>query len=156
MKNRFTLLLVVSALFALLLAGCGGNGEAEEAPSADQNGSEESAERADTTDSPEADAADDEVYKMKLGHANPPGDPKDVAANYFADLVNERADGRIEVEVYAGGTLGDWRELVEGLSLGQNEIVIESIGTMNAYSDFANIDAVPYIYRDFDHFTDRK
>lgn len=96
--------------------------------------------------------ADGEVITMKLGHANPPGDPKDVAANYFADLVNERAEGRVKIDVYNGGSLGDWRELVEGLKLGQNEIVIESIGVMNAYSDLANIDAVPYIYRDYDHF----
>ncbi|NEU32632.1 DctP family TRAP transporter solute-binding subunit [bacterium LRH843] len=133
MKRKWTLLFIVFALLSLLLVGCGGK----------EAGGEAEGEK----------ASEEKVYKMKLGHANPPGDPKDVSANYFADLVNERSDGRIQIEVFPGGTLGDWRELVEGLSLGQNEIVIESIGTMNAYSDFANIDAVPYLYRDFDHFT---
>lgn len=136
---------MITALFALILTACGG-GKSD-------GGSAGGGDKGGDTGSGDVATGDGEVIKMKLGHANPPGDPKDVSANKFAELVNERSEGRVEVEVYSGGTLGDWRELVEGLSLGQNEIVLESIGTMNAYSDFANIDAVPYIYRDFDHFT---
>lgn len=130
-KDSKRLFLLVLLSLMMIISACGNSEEVVE--ESEENGSEQ-------------------VYKMKLGHANTEGDPNDVAANYFADLVNERAGGRVEIEVYPGGTLGDWRELIEGLHLDQNEIVIESVGTLNAYSDLANIDAVPYLYKDVDHF----
>ncbi len=94
----------------------------------------------------------DGTIVMKLANANPPGDVKDLAAQKFAELVNEKTGGRVQIKVYSGGQLGDWRDTIEGLGLGIDEIVIESLGTLQAYSDYANIDAVPYLYNDYEHF----
>lgn len=103
--------------------------------------------------SPKGNAASSEkVIVMKLASANPVGDIKDLTAKKFAEYVGEKTKGRVKVEVYSGGTLGDWREAIEGLGLGVNEIVLESIGGLDAYSKLANIDAIPYIFRDYEHF----
>lgn len=97
-----------------------------------------------------AQAADKLV--MKLALATPAGDIRDRTCQKMAEIVKEKSNGNIVVEVYAGGQLGDWRDAIEGLGMGINEIVLESLGTLDAYSDMANIDAVPYLYRDLDHF----
>ena len=97
--------------------------------------------------------AADKNYVMKLGHANAAGDIKDLVSLKLAELVKAKSNGRIIIEVYSGGQLGDWRELIEGLRMNMNEIVIESVGTINAYTILANIEAAPYLFRDNDHFT---
>lgn len=98
------------------------------------------------------DTDDGKKITMKLANANPAGDIKDQVAKKFAELVAEKSNGRIIVEVYSGGTLGDWRDAIEGLSMGIDEIVLESMGGLDAWTEYANIDAVPYIFRDYDHF----
>ncbi|GHV53854.1 sialic acid-binding protein [Deltaproteobacteria bacterium] len=89
---------------------------------------------------------------MKLANANPAGDIKDRVALKMAEIAKQKTNGRVIVEVYSGGQLGDWRDAVEGLGMGMNEIVLESLGALDAYDERANIDAVPYLYRDVEHF----
>ncbi|MCC8193779.1 MAG: TRAP transporter substrate-binding protein [Deltaproteobacteria bacterium] len=96
-------------------------------------------------------AAGDKIV-MKLALAAPAGDVRDLTCQKMAEIAKEKSNGRILIEVYSGGQLGDWRDAIEGLGMGINEIVLESLGTLDAYSEMANIDAVPYLFRDADHF----
>lgn len=98
-----------------------------------------------------AQAAGDKIV-MKLALASAAGDIRDRTCLKMAELAKAKSGGNIVVEVYSGGQLGDWRDTIEGLSMGMNEIVFESLGTLDAFSDMANIDAVPYLYRDVEHF----
>lgn len=95
---------------------------------------------------------DGEVITMKLANSNPPGDIRDKVCNKFADLVNEKTNGKVVIEVYSGGSLGDWRDTIEGLSMGINEIVIESPSSLNPYSELASIDTLPFVYKDKEHW----
>lgn len=126
MKKKISVSLIALIVLVAFLVGCSGGTEKK--------------------------ANDDQVIVMKLASANPTGDIKDLTAKKFAEIVAKKTNGKVKVEVYSGGTLGDWREAIEGLGLGVNEIVLESIGGLDAYSKLANVDAVPYIYRDYDHF----
>lgn len=96
--------------------------------------------------------AAEKTIVMKLANANPAGDIKDRVALKMAEIAKAKTNGRVIVEVYSGGQLGDWREAVEGLGMGMNEIVLESLGALDAYNEYANIDALPYLYRDVEHF----
>lgn len=98
------------------------------------------------------DAPDGAVYEMRLANPNPVGDVKDLASIKFSELADEYSNGRIKITVYSGGTLGDSRETLEGLKLGTNEILCESIGILTYYSDLADFETVPYMYRDYDHY----
>lgn len=95
---------------------------------------------------------EDEVIVMRLAHANPENDPKHMEATRFKELVEEKTNGKVQIDIYGGATLGDWRELIEGLGLETNEIVIEGFGTIDPYTNLSLLDIVPYIYRDYDHF----
>lgn len=91
-------------------------------------------------------------YVLKLALASAAGDIRDKTCLKMAELAKEKSGGNVSVEVYSGGQLGDWRDAIEGLGMGINEVVLESLGTLDAYSEMANIDAVPYLFRDVDHF----
>ena len=92
-----------------------------------------------------------EVYNMKLANANAVGSIKDEVSIMFADLAREKSNGRINIEVYSGGTLGDWSTTSEGLALGVVQIVIEGIGSLEKFSPRASFEAIPYAMKDYDH-----
>lgn len=51
-----------------------------------------------------------------------------------------------------GGTTGDWPQSIEGLRIGTNDIVLQSVGALDRYGSVAGIEAYPYLIRDMDHF----
>jgi tripartite ATP-independent transporter DctP family solute receptor len=89
---------------------------------------------------------------MRLANFGPVGDPRDMACLKLAELVERKTNGAAKIEVFSGGTLGDWRVTIEGLKPGVVNIVIESVGVIEPYTKYAAIDAYPYLYRDVDHF----
>ena len=142
MKKALSVMLAASMVFSL--AACGGK---EEAPAASAPAASAEAEAP-----AEAPADAEPEYVMKLANPNPVGDVKDLASIRFSELAAEYTDGRVQIDVYSGGQLGDARETLEGLKIGTNEIVCESIGTLDPFTKLANFDAVPYMYRDYEHY----
>ena len=57
-----------------------------------------------------------------------------------------------EVVLYGGGSLGTTSEVLEGMKFGVANVMCESIGTLATFTPMANIDATPYLFRDYDHF----
>ena len=140
---------VLAATMALSLAACGSSGSSGAAKS---GSSAAGSAAASSEASASSGAADGDVIEMKLANPNPVGDVKDLASIKFSELAAEKTNGRVQIKVYSGGQLGDARDTIEGLGLGRNEIVCESLGTLDAYTSLANIDAIPYMYRDYDHY----
>ncbi|HBD64161.1 MAG TPA: hypothetical protein DC038_06960 [Clostridiales bacterium] len=93
-----------------------------------------------------------DVKVFKLANVSALGDERDQSLQEFARLVDEKSKGEIKIEVYSGGTLGGWRDTIEGLEPGIVQIVCESIGTLEPYSKTASIDAYPYLYRNYEHY----
>ena len=72
--------------------------------------------------------------------------------NYrFAELVEQRTNGRIKVEVYHSSQLGQERAVIEQVQFGAIDFTRVSISPLAAFSP--NMDALqmPYLYRDADH-----
>ncbi|WP_213973964.1 TRAP transporter substrate-binding protein [Tepidanaerobacter acetatoxydans] len=99
-----------------------------------------------------SDNTEESTIVMKLANANPPGDIKDKTALKFAELVNEKTNGKVKIEVYSGGTLGDWKSTIEGLGLGIVQVVIEGLGSLDSWAPIASLSTAPYMLRDAEHF----
>jgi tripartite ATP-independent transporter DctP family solute receptor len=89
---------------------------------------------------------------LVLGHAGSDTDARQVASERFAELVEEASDGSITVEVHPASTLGTWEEMIEGLQLGSIDIVIESLLSVESYTDLASVETAPFLYEDYDQF----
>ncbi len=78
--------------------------------------------------------------------------PMVMAANKFAELVNAKSKGELEVKVYPNGVMGGEKENLDALMLGELEMSVFGglhIATLTpAYSFF---DA-PFVFRDRDHY----
>ncbi len=92
------------------------------------------------------------AYTMKLASTESNTTVRSQMTEYFAELVSEYTNGQVVVEVYNGGQLGGTRDTIEGLPMGIADIVVESIGGLSTYSDFACVDAIPYMYSDYEHW----
>ncbi len=57
----------------------------------------------------------------------------------FADEVKEKTDGRITVEVYAGGQLGEEKVCVEQVQMGALDITKSSMGALTSFNDDLNL-----------------
>ena len=88
-----------------------------------------------------------------LGHEGSESDPRQDAALRLKEIVEEDTDGRVTIEIHANGTLGNWEEMIEGLQFGSTDIVIESLLTLESYTELASIETAPFLYNDVDHFT---
>lgn len=89
---------------------------------------------------------------LRLGHSYGIDSLQNRSAEKLAEDVDEASDGRITIEVFPSSQLGSWEEMQEGLEVGSVDIVIESVGSLERYTDLAAIEGVPFLYRDADHF----
>lgn len=151
-KRVMSILMVVSMLALLVFTGCSsGNAPAQDGSSAPPAGGS-SAPAQDGGSAPQSGGNSGEAeYVWKIGLQTGPGDLTYEAMELFCKELEEKSNGRIKTELY-GGTLGDWRDVIEGLSFGMCDIFMESVGTLDAWAPSANIDAVPYLYSGYDHF----
>ncbi|MFV0405883.1 MAG: TRAP transporter substrate-binding protein [Propioniciclava sp.] len=93
-----------------------------------------------------AGAADCAPAKLVLGHAGSDTDPRQNAAESLAEKLSAATDGNLTAEVHGNSTLGTWEEMVEGLQLGTTDIVIESLLSLESYSNLASIETAPFLY----------
>jgi tripartite ATP-independent transporter DctP family solute receptor len=88
------------------------------------------------------------VFEMKLAHADSTDisvSRKHAQAVAFADLVNTRSGGRINVKVYGGGALGAEREYVEAIKAGTVEAGIAS-GVIANFFPSAMVTDIPFLF----------
>ncbi|MGQ7261000.1 DctP family TRAP transporter solute-binding subunit [Vreelandella sp. V005] len=84
------------------------------------------------------------------GNTNPE-DPQNVGVQAFKNMVEERSDGDISVQIYPAGQLGDARTIVEGIQLGTIEMADVENGPMGGFVPEAMLWDLPFIFRNIDH-----
>lgn len=121
------LVIAVLAMFAAvaLLAGCGGQKQA-----ADQQGPK---------------------YKLKFATQLPESHPVAAAALVYAKKVKEKSNGQIEITVFNNGTLGQERDLVEGMKLGTVDMANVNAALMVGFAPRWQVFSLPYIFQSEEH-----
>lgn len=91
---------------------------------------------------------------LTLGHSEASeGLPAEAAVRY-AERVNELTDGAVTIEVFPAGQLGSLYEMQETLEVGGIDIVMNSVGSLERYTDLAAIDGLPFLYDDETHLAE--
>ena len=89
---------------------------------------------------------------LKMAHIYPPGNIWYETAEAYAKAVEAKSGGKVKIQVAHSGSTGDWPAAIEGLKIGTNDIVLQSVGTLDRYNVVAGVEAYPYLIRDLDHF----
>lgn len=94
----------------------------------------------------------DDTITLRLSNNQPDGNVTTQACEWFAEQVKERTNGRIEIQVYNNGTLGDAVSCLEQAQYGGMDIIKADLSTMTNFVDDYNALMMPYIYTDLEHF----
>ena len=99
-----------------------------------------------------ADTQTDSQPELVLRYADnqPEGYPTTQAAYYFAELVEQRTQGKIRVRVYANSELGDEVSVVEQLQFGGIDFARASLSTLVTACPSLSVLQMPYLYDDAD------
>lgn len=127
MKKYLAFLL--AAVMTVGLTACGGDGAADKS----------SADGEDT-------------YTLKMHMSVGSNDPVYASAEKFAELVTEKTNGNVKFELYPSSSLGVTQDCLEGLSMRACDVVYDSMSNLSTWTELANIEALPYMYNDVDHF----
>jgi tripartite ATP-independent transporter DctP family solute receptor len=88
---------------------------------------------------------------LRLGHNISTSSPYHLAAEHFARLVQERTEGRVRVQVFPAGALGNERDMIEGAQLGTIDLVVTSSAAAGPFVPALRILDVPFLFRDPAH-----
>lgn len=89
---------------------------------------------------------------LTLSEVHAEGYPTTLADYRFAELVAERTEGRVTIDVYSGGTLyGEETGSIEALQIGDLDFARVSASPVASYVPALNVIQLPYLYRDGDH-----
>lgn len=100
---------------------------------------------------PENEAQGDASTILKLGHGQTEVHPYHLGAERFASLVKEKTEGRVEIQIYPNGALGQERDMVEGLTLGTVDMCITTNAPLTNFASRFGVFEFPYLFKDYEH-----
>ena len=124
MKTKRILSLVIAVVMLITLVGCGKSTPAQ---------------------------TDTKVTILKFAHVNGPDHPYEVAGTKFAQLVAERTNGKVKVETFHSGQLGNERELIEQCKLGSIDLVVTASAPWGNFMPEIMAFDLPFLFRDRAH-----
>lgn len=137
---RKKVLFMVFATILIVLTGCGSGSETSSGSNANgaENGSENQGE-----ERPQ--------YTFRLAETHPADYPTTLGDKKFAELVSERTDGRITIEVFPSAQLGEEKAAIEQVQLGSIDFTRVSTGPLAEFNDEYGVFSLPYIFDNDEH-----
>lgn len=136
MKKWFYAVLFISLL---TLVGCGGGGQS--APTSDSSGGSEEQPAANGNQSQEAKV-------MKIGSTDKADVAMGKAMFKFKELLEEKTNGSIVVEVFPDSQLGGERDIVEGIQLGSIQGGPVGAAVTSNFAPRLNLWSLPFVFPD--------
>lgn len=139
-RTAIFLLMAAAIVLTAAMAGCQSAAPAaapSAAPAASSGGASQPAAKAD----------DQQPLEFKAGGTDPLTSPIIVMWQKYATAINQKTNGKIKINFFPAGQLGGEREMVEGLQLGTQGMVVTSTTGYPIY----DVLWIPYTFRDLDH-----
>ena len=92
-----------------------------------------------------------EVTVIKLAHALDTTHPVHQGMVFMGRKVEEYSRGKMRVDIYPSGQLGNERELIELLQIGSLAMTKVATAPMEAFVPEMKIFGIPYLFRDSEH-----
>ena len=96
-------------------------------------------------------AADFSAQTIRLAHTAAVSHAHHEAAQLFAKNVADRTGGKVKVEIYPAGELGDQPALAEQVTLMALDSAVVSLGNLAMYSKKLNAMTAPFLFENYEH-----
>lgn len=93
----------------------------------------------------------DHVTVLKLAHGLAPSHSVHQGMAYMAELVEEKSDGKMRIDIYPSEQLGSERENLELLQIGSLAITKVSAAIMESFAPSYRVLNLPYIFKSKEH-----
>ena len=127
-KRKLLLSLIIVGIL-VLTAGCGGSTQTE-----GEGGAKEAKEA---------------KYTFKLAHIAPPDHSFNAAAEKFKEELEARSDGRMTLEVYPAGQLGNEADMVQQIQSGSVDFGIITAAYLSSRATAFSAWFAPYLFEDY-------
>lgn len=87
---------------------------------------------------------------IKVSTTTQPTHIYNVGLKYFADIVKEKSNGELDVQIFPASQLGSERDAVEGLQLGTLEMTLTSTGPLGNFVPEIKLLNLPFLFKDRD------
>ncbi|MGM0534835.1 MAG: TRAP transporter substrate-binding protein [Pseudomonadota bacterium] len=93
-----------------------------------------------------AEFADMDPVTLRLAHVVNEQDGFHIAAEKFEELVEERSDGKVNVDLYPNASLGDERTLLEGMQIGTVDMGVITNGPVANFLEEMAVFELPFLF----------
>ncbi|MFC0524732.1 TRAP transporter substrate-binding protein [Pontibacillus salicampi] len=90
--------------------------------------------------------ASGETIVLRLGQSKAASHPVSKGIDKFAEIVEKKSNGEIEIETYHDAVLGSDREVIEGAQQGSLDLASSSTPNMSSFTKLFNAWDLPYIF----------
>src|SRR5690625_3795234 len=143
--------IVIFVFLLIVAAGCGGyaNPNVEN----DENDGNETAVNSmvDTTVANAQTEYDEDVLVLRMGHQTPEETNYHKTSLRFKDLVEEKTNGKVRIDIYPFRQLGADRELIEAMQFGTLDLGMISGPPVSGFKPEAAVLDLPFLFEDWDH-----
>ena len=143
MKKRVLAIAMATLMCAGVFAGCGGGSTSSKQSSGSAAASGSAATGSTATGST---ATGDAEYEMIAGTSVPDTHPYNLGMNKIGELVSEKTDGAVKLDVFGNSQLGSERDLLEGLQLGSLQMTCTSTAPLAGFTDSFLVFDLPFIF----------
>ena len=88
---------------------------------------------------------------LKVGHPLTETSHFQVGLEKFAELVDEKSNGTVNIDIYANGLLGQDRDMIEGMQLGTLDMGLVASAPIAQFEPSFGLFDFPFLFRDLDH-----
>jgi tripartite ATP-independent transporter DctP family solute receptor len=92
-----------------------------------------------------------QTLTLKAGHSVAETHPYHLGLVKFAELVSQKTNGQVKIDIYANSQLGNERDMIEGLQIGTIDLVVSSTGPVSNFVPQMGVVDLPFLFRDRDH-----
>jgi tripartite ATP-independent transporter DctP family solute receptor len=89
-------------------------------------------------------------YTLRLGTVLAPGDPLVVGAEAMKKAVEERSNGKVEVQIFPSSQLGDTQDMMDQAQAGSNVGTFVEASRVSVYVPEFNVLVAPYVFDSVD------
>lgn len=139
-KKKWVVLFAILLSVFLIALGC------SQETSNDGNNAENNNGEGDNNNNNAQVEDDGEVYEMVFAHVVRPSTAKGQAAERFAELIEERSNGRIKMEVFPDSQLGSDREITEQMQSGTVHMNAPFTGVLPSFVPQFQVFDLPFLF----------
>ncbi|MEW6622775.1 MAG: TRAP transporter substrate-binding protein [Bacillota bacterium] len=126
--GKVVIVLLCILIFAFVLVGCGGTQKGAEGDSSDKT------------------QAPPQKIVLKFAHDHQVTSPFQKSAEKYKEIVEQRSNGQIEVQIYPAQQLGSAREMIEGMQMGTIELTLLPTAKFGGFDQRLTIVDLPFLF----------